>query len=347
MDYSYHQLALVKKFNDGNGKKLSPGMQKIYRHIKNIAIDKLTVKEFRKFYESPHFALADFTEIKKENKVVGFLFATFYYNPNSSPQYTAKAFHAVAGDYRQTGKPYDRKELYNKFIEYYMEKILLLEFLKQGINTAGTWLAKGDVPTFQDLKNIISSSLKSANNKQDMQIEIWAENPTTYSDIFDSGLKYTGIQPTVKDLNFLSKLTPDQLLVESYKLAKSYKTNPSLIPQYLEETNFTVNISPKEWRNSFETNNKAKKFYLWQNFEFPNKAFKIIIPINPENILNAIFALIEKKGSNAINQFLQKNLQSVQNPVLKKILKSLTGNKNVIKIPSIVKNTIKKILGLN
>ncbi len=365
--YTYETRDLVYKFNGPDG-QLSNGMKAIFDSIKAIAIDDLTEEKFREFYEQ-NFIMGDFTDIKEGDEKVGFLYATFYHNPNGKPQYTAKAFQAVTKEKRQIGKPFDRSQLYKKFIIFYLQEILLLQLVKNAgpegqQNTRNSWLRRGRDPGFSDILYAAGGANESANRREYLQIEIFAENPTTYYDICSYGLRHKSVKPEEDELNWLENLTAQELLNESFLLSEEYDAHKKERPEYLEKTSFTVNISPREWRNSFKTTKREKKFYIWQNYQFPDYAFKVIIPVDLENILNALFRIVEIKGKNAVKTFLAKireeitnntgenyneliaNIIKTQGQQIEGLVANLTNflTKNLDVIPATIKKTIKEVI---
>lgn len=365
--YGYSKIKTVENFwKDKETKKdLSDGMKDIYSIIKDIAINDLDEPEFIRFYwgnpekKGLKFSKGFITKIKENNKEIGFLYATFYENDGSyvnpagqKPTYVAKAFHAVAHDYRQS-KSYDRTYLHRMFINFYIKEIFEPEFFKEidnfiensakaprkkaGIyvlsnrlfkklmNLARTRNIKLPQNVYADdigdnnLKSIRDKVIKKlqANSSPLLTIEIMAENPTTYKDMCLLEPDHTtvnrnpkGAATAVGSDEWLKVLTNRTIIQESFKLYNDYENSVKPRPNMLVKAeDFKVNINNEEWLKSFnierKRNNKAvdmhRRFYMWQNFSFPDWAFLMIIPISP-NLVDKSIKAINKKSMFALRK---------------------------------------------
>ncbi|HMR84808.1 MAG TPA: hypothetical protein PKE30_16800 [Niabella sp.] len=373
--YDYSSSHIVKEFYSDNTKKdLSGGMLDIFETIRKIAMNDLDKKKFIKFYYTDErrrnrtFLNANITYIgekgslnaKKEiadDKRIGFLYASFYKTDEpvykkkvgKVPKYVAKAFHAVAHDYRQTDKSYKRHYLYNKYIEFYAWEIFMAEFKNQLV---GMWRSvpqalidrfiKGkSVPQIfvGVIKAKVDKTIKNLSNTNLMQIELLAENPTTYRDICMYAPEHITVPRKPEDETWLKKLSIKELINESVKLYNEYENKVKKRPHMLKKTTFSVNTSPKEWLKFFGTADVDKKFYLWQNFACPNYAFKVIIPLKPHVIFNTIIRLLRGPKKNPLVYTIFNEIESA----LSKFQKgsgsnnagiSALGNNNVGKINS-------------
>ncbi len=289
--------------------ELSENMKKIYEAISKMAVDRLTNQKFINFYNNgkDDFSGAWFqlvTDGYKKNvalddgtvKDIGFLFTIFYerkeiINNKEVISYVGKAFPAISAEerlIRLKGGPtrnLERYLMFLSFLPFYQTQSLNI------LNKKGKNLSPLDIDKLHTNKNDIETALayfeKHKTDLPSMTIEVYAENPITYSDLckfgFDYNISKRENEAIKKEFEYISKnWDPGELMRQSY--IKSLGPGPD----YLEHNiPFTVNLTPQEWRKLFthvSMIDKDVRYYLWQNFNFPNSAFKVIIPVNEYNV---------------------------------------------------------------
>jgi hypothetical protein len=144
-------------------------------------------------------------------------------------------------------------------------------------------------------KHIVESLYSDIQSAGNMRIEILAENPKTYSDLFRFGLNIDTVKPTERQKRMLALWSPNKLMMKSMQRWSSYATKRTKKSEYINDTKFYVNTSASEWRGFFSSTDVYRKFYLWQNFGCPNSAINVNIPVDVENILNVCINLAVAK----------------------------------------------------
>lgn len=287
---------------------------------------------------------------EKDDQAVGFLFAAFYSRTDKDtgkPIYIGMAFPGIK--YEQRTEPdlskrlqWNRQDFYKMFLGFYLRQIFIV--LRNEINNDDDY--KNNIQDFQkriNTYNLTETSVEDEQYKKDiiaiikylqnkeitiedlnktikippMQIEAFAENPFTYQDFCEFGFVYNVKPPNVKFENMAKDWSVADLLHYSY--IESNNPNP---PDFLEkELGFTVNLTPLEWRLYFEIAIKEKKYpmiyYLWQNFNFPNSAFKVTIPLNAENFWNVVKGR-NQKDPNGSSTFDEDFVNDIENIISKK-----------------------------
>ena len=292
LEYDYNSRIFAENFYKKNSKtKLSPEMSEIYACIKEIAMERLTEKEFIKKYDKVDKCLfADLTEIRDSKKRrVGFLFASYHtrVTKNGEIIFIGKAFPSVRIENRGSG--YDRSKLYEKFIYFYFECIANGKLKDFQTEEFLNLFPEDKIRKDQKLKQYFSKIASELITANEMKIEILVENPATYSDLCKWGFEIENIpSPDPILLTIISTWPTEELIRKSYLKSKDPKHNP---PYLEKDITFAVNLTPKNWRDYFETTDKYKKYYLWENYSFPNNAYKVVIPINAKNIKKALYKI--------------------------------------------------------
>lgn len=333
--------------------QLSAKMLRIYKIISATAIDRLNEKKFIEFYNkkeleqfhgamlsriySPDNGPANDDE-KNDEKAIGFLFTAFYSRKDKGtgkPLYIGMAFPGIKFEERTKEKnraEWNRQDFYKMFLGFYLKQIFTVlkekiddKHYKNHIEPLQGRIDKYDITKTpmpdgypEDVRTVIGylkeKKIKVGNKKitiPDMQIEAYAENPLTYKDFCEFEFNYN-VKPPSKEFEEMSKNWSVADLLH-YSYIESNNPNP---PVFLEkDLEFTVNLTPLEWRKYFEIainrNSASMKYYLWQNFNFPNTAFKVIIPLNAEN-----FWKVAKGSSRTPSTFSKEFIDEI-NKILK------------------------------
>jgi hypothetical protein len=287
-----------------------------------IAVDNLDEKKFINFYDNgveSEFKGAKLLPLldPENNKIeIGFLFSIFYIreekdeNGNPKKVLIGKAFPGIRVEDRlspKKNKKWDRNWLYDNFLEFYFAEII--EIIKDhgGVDP----LIKLEKLSKEDIEKIIDYLLNPSHKIPEMRLEVYIENPLTYNDLCIYDFDYNIKKPTQEFIRESAKWDTAELLRQSF-----IKTlGPG--PEFLEkDIAFSVNITLLEWRKAFEPtpkrdvngkvvtdgNNNIEyeyndniRYYVWQNYYFPNNAFKAIIPLDAYNVWKVI------KGSQKFN----------------------------------------------
>jgi hypothetical protein len=295
--YTYDDPIIVN-CNTEKG-QLCDEMRNIYELVREIAMDDLLEPAFIEFYnpEGWTFLKADLTKVRDRasGTVAGFLLAVFYIKKSNGRVDTlGKAFHAFKRKYRGTYGEYDRKYLYGKYMSYFWETYVQSSGSKtyeRIFESIGKYF-KGNKMNWKHIVESLYSDIQSAGN---MRIEILAENPKTYSDLFRFGLNIDTVKPTERQKRMLALWSPNKLMMKSMQRWSSYATKRTKKSEYINDTKFYVNTSASEWRGFFSSTDVYRKFYLWQNFGCPNSAINVNIPVDVENILNVCINLAVAK----------------------------------------------------
>ena len=186
------------------------------------------------------------------------------------------------------------KKNWNKYppeVQKFVSILLnLTPFLLQKINFSD--------PQVIDLMKQIESYF----NKREYYLLSYAENPVMYVAMKD--FDFIGPKPDASDLKKVSSFrTVHELIGASYRQMQSKKQNEYLrrvkrepyergnnnMPN--EDHEILVNITASEWRAAFEyamsgTTDKhlLARYFLWQNYRFPNYAFELRTPLTPRNM---------------------------------------------------------------
>jgi|GEM_PF-4342056 len=296
----------------------------------------------------------DVDNIKNDEKAIGFLFASFYSrteeiitdgNSNKKTIYIGMAFPGIKFEERtkeQGRAEWNRQDFYKMFLGFYLDQIFTV--LKREIGDANynnsfiqeledridnydiTDPTKGnpaDLKYKEDVRNVIRylheekvkiDGLASPIPIPRMQIEAYAENPITYNDFCRFDFNYN-VKPPSDEFELMSKNWSVADLLH-YSYVESNNPNP---PVFLEPVKFAVNLTPLEWRTYFEIainkNIVPMKYYLWQNYNFPNKAFKVTIPLNAENFWKVVKGVNQKNpgGSSAFDEDFDNEIKKLLN----------------------------------
>ncbi|MGC4234039.1 MAG: hypothetical protein QM594_13760 [Niabella sp.] len=304
--------------------KLSDKMSKIYEAVGDMAIDRHTLEQFIDFYNDKegrdeflgawiqyitNGEMQNSTPKEEECEEIGFLFSIFYkreetINGKTQTSYIGKAFPALRVEERLSkikqmggqGPTLDKRPLFKSFLPFYQEQ--LLEILNKNDAILEKRGKAAEAINFENLdNNKIASIIETLKGDKwgeidPMTIEIYVENPVTYHEISKYNFKYNvnnnGSEKWRKEYEDFVERSKSwkvgDLLKESYE--KSLE-KPS--PDYLHhDITFSVNITPQEWRSYFQGAQDPKahamKYYLWQNFNFPQSAFKVVIPVDAYNV---------------------------------------------------------------
>ncbi len=252
----------------------------------------------------------------EQETVIGFLFSSFFLRrgpePDSKITYIGKAFPGIRYENRtiKNGPGWERRDLYKKFLGFYLREIFSLLELSidskiyekefQGIadrlnahkynigedmrrDLSGDEEYKSDVKrVIQLLKDKKVTSPSGTIEIQDMQLEVYIENPITYNDLYKFGFRYNVPSPDQEFIEMSKDWGVGDLLKASYDRSKTPDEWPGCLKTGIE---FSVNLTPLEWREIVEISIKKipMKYYVWQNYNFPNSAFKAEIPLDAYN----------------------------------------------------------------
>ncbi|HET7117339.1 MAG TPA: hypothetical protein VFI29_12655 [Hanamia sp.] len=260
----------------------------------------------------PPCTVLDSNNLKNDIKTVGFLFAAYYSKKDKDTGeyfYIGKAFPGIKFEERikeVNRAEWNRQDFYKMFLGFYLDQIFIVlekeikretgndKYYNENIKPLQDRIDNYDItetpPTNEQYQKDIKRVIKylhikkiSVEGKQiklpDMQIDAFAENPISYKDFCEFGFNYNVKPPSEEFKEWSKNWSVADLLHLSY--VESRNPNP---PSFLSDVEFTVNLTPREWRKYFEIaidkNFVPMKYYLWQNYNFPDKAFTAIQLVN-------------------------------------------------------------------
>jgi hypothetical protein len=288
--YTYDRPYVAKNlFRKKQHGILNARMVKIFKIIKEVAMDDLSVERFIKFYDKKGWLLvkADITVIRdrETGDMAGFLLAVFYKSKDGTRVNThCKAFHALKREHRMKHEAYHRIHLHKKYMNYFWQTYTLHP-VKNAVKAILDRITIADFRSTKSLKEFARALLEEIKAKGTMNLVILAENPKTYGELFHLGLNIETLLPTEKDLTRVKNWDSTELFKKSLDRWNDYASKKVIKSKYIVDTDFYVNTTAGEWRRFFESNDVHRKFYLWQNFGCPNSAIEVTIPIDVENIL--------------------------------------------------------------
>lgn len=313
MAVKYEEPIIIHSFRDPeNPDKIHPELLRFKRVVSRIAVRDFSNIQLKAYYEA-NFYKAFITYVKSGNEVVAFFIAVFKKETDNNNQsyFTASGFPGIKLKNRKatadkTGSTEGKannviefkkilKNLIGLYIQFYLEQILVPNRIQPAIQITNELHNAIRNRKIFTLHLIIKLLMSISNLRRDDRLILhsYAENPVMYASLVSKGLKFTGNdpRPASSDLNKIQNWDTRTLLLESYKQSLNNNQHPCLV-----KPKFVVDIFASEWRDFFEKackNNDQKsayfKYFLWQNYHFPNNAFEMKLVIDFKNILAALF----------------------------------------------------------
>ena len=290
-------------------RKLSSKMKAIFQSMKDIAVPDFTEEVFIDFY-SDGFIRADIRymyDVLEPTTVIGFLFTSFHKRKVKGSKetiYVGTAFPAIQKKYREDKHyRYNRLTMYIKFIWYYLKYIVEAEGQIDGLelDSIERQIKKPSKPLI-DLLHIIDNTFKKIKTTNKMEIRINVENPSTFSDICNFNLRSNITIPKGEDLDEFLKMTKEDLRKRTLSKQHTYQAVDER-PPHIVKAPFAVNIHDQKV-NNLNTGDPYKKFFIINNPEYPDYAFKFIIPVTKRNIINMLIKGWEMKRRQDIINFI-------------------------------------------
>lgn len=290
-------------------RKLSSKMKAIFQSMQDIAVPDFTEEVFIDFY-SDGFIRADMRymyDALEPKTVIGFLFTSFHKRKVKGSKkiiYVGTAFPAIQKKYREDKDyRYNRLTMYVKFIWYYLKYIVEAEGQIDGLelDSIERQIKKPSKPLI-DLLHILDNTFKKIKTTKKMEIRINVENPSTFSDICTFNLHSNIGIPKGKALDELLKMTKEDLKKRTLSKQHTYKA-VNVRPHHIVKAPFAVNIHDQKV-NNLNTNDPYKKYFIINNPEYPEYAFKFIIPVNKPNIINMLVKGWEIEKKREIIEFI-------------------------------------------
>lgn len=311
-------------------RKLSSKMKAIFQSMQDIAVPSFTEEVFTDFY-SDGFLRADMRymyDVANPDKVIGFLFTSFHERKVKGSKekiYVGTAFPAIQKKYREDKSyEYNRLKMYIKFIWYYLKYLVEAEGKVSDSELKSLErLIKGEVRPLVELLQIVSDTFNKIETKRKMEIHINVENPSTYYDICRFNLSSNIPMPSKKELNRLLNMSKEELIKESQSKQNIYKT-VNRRPDHVVEAAFAVNIHDQK-ANYLNSKNPYKKYFIINNPDYPDYAFKFIIPVDKSNIINMLVKAWEMERKQEIIQFIDNycSLSFIQETIPSQKIKDL------------------------
>jgi len=312
------------------GLKLSAKMKDIFNAMKDIAVPDFTEEGFIEFYGSG-FIRADMRYIldAKTNETIGFLFTSLHNRKVSGGRkdgLVGTAFPAIKKDFRNVpGYDYNRVKMYIKFIWYYLQYIMRIEgnvpLLK--VEEMESLIREETQKPLFEILSLIEEAFKRSKIKTKMEIQINVENPNTFADICRFNLKSNFGIPQNKEFKRLLEMSKEDVVRKNRKNEEVY-TAMNKRPSQIIKAPFTVNIHDQKATN-LNTNDPYKRYFIINNPEYPDYAFKFVIPVDKGNMINMLVKAWEMERKSTIIQFINNycNLPFIQQTVSSQKIREL------------------------
>jgi hypothetical protein len=312
------------------GLKLSAKMKDIFNAMKDIAVPDFTEEGFIEFYASG-FIRADMRYIldAKTNETIGFLFTSLHNRKVSGGRkdgLVGTAFPAIKKEFRNVpGYDYSRVKMYIKFIWYYLKYIMKIEGnlpLLKVEEMESLISEETQKPLFETL-SLIEEAFKRSKIKTKMEIQINVENPNTFADICRFNLVSNFEIPRNKHFKRLLEMSKEDVVKINKKNEEDYTTMNKRPPEIIKAP-FTVNIHDQKASN-LNTNDPYKRHFIITNPEYPDYAFKFVIPVDKGNMINMLVKAWEMERKQNIIQFIDNycSLPFIQQTIPSRKIKDL------------------------
>lgn len=305
--------------NNKKEKRLSTKMRSVFLIMKEISVPNFTEEQFIKFY-GEGFIRADITYIThvETKETIGFLFTSLHNIVTNKKtgkwEYKGTAFPAIRMQYRNNKEyEYNRLIMYVRFMWYYAKYIVKLKGASPNYSIADLEkLMRGsrDVQfSLLEILNIIKKISREKGNNLKMNIRISVENPATYADICKFNLKTNVPIPSGVELEDLKKKSAADVKIEHEKMLEAFTLGKKKRPTHMHQSFFAVNIHNQK-NDNLNTQDPYKKFFIINNPEYPEYAFKVKIPVTPKNISNILIRAIEMKFREEIKKTIDSYINS-------------------------------------
>lgn len=304
-----YESVVVSYFSEPESKdRLHPELLRFKERIKRFAVSGFTVKDLKAHYEQ-NFYKARITYVYKGRKggeLVAFFIAAYKIKNGN---YYGSGFPCIKHKYRRNKEDKKNKhisvdfnvimgKLITEYVQYYYENVLRPQKIEPVLNILRDLNEMFKSPSASLLSNKALSVLINALPLfagQKLTIIATAENPIMYAKLMALNLKFQGAdpRPSDSDLKKVTNWSSVRLIRESYLQLLKKEQHPCLITPP-----FSVDISAAEWRNFFvnvDTKSTSLapyiKYFLWQNFNFPNTAFLFEFKVNMRNIYQVLYEM--------------------------------------------------------